>query len=63
MKPNEFQPGTCYKVFFEKAIPIVFKFVKIDEAGRLVCEDNKGQTFDFNSLDQFLYIKEEYPGW
>lgn len=63
MEPIAFQPENCYKVFFEKAVPIVFKFVKVDDKGRLLCEDRSGQLFDFNSLDQHLSIKEEYPGW
>lgn len=63
MEPTEFQPGNCYKVFFEKAIPIVFKFIKVDEEGRLLCQERNGKLFDFNSLEQHLSIRQEDPAW
>lgn len=63
MEPNEFKQDKCDKVFFEKKIPIEFKFIKTDEEGKLVCEERDGKLFDFNSLEQFLSIREVYPEW
>ena len=54
-----FKPGHCYKVFFEKRKPIEFKFIKISEAGGIICEQRNGEQFDFNSLEQQLVIKED----
>lgn len=59
MEANQFEPGNCYKVFFEKRKPIEFKFIKISESGGIVCEERSGEQFDFNGLEQHLLIKEE----
>ena len=59
MEANQFKPGHCYKVFFEKRKPIEFKFIKISEAGGIICEKRNGEQFDFNSLEQQLVIKED----
>ena len=56
MEANQFKPGHCYKVFFEKRKPIEFKFIKISEAGGIICEQRNGEQFDFNSLEQLLVI-------
>jgi hypothetical protein len=62
MEPTDFKPGTCYTVFFEKDIPIEFKFLKTT-IGRIVCEKQNGKRFNFNELPQYLSIREMYPGW
>ena len=50
MEANQFKPGHCY---------IEFKFIKISEAGGIICEQRNGEQFDFNSLEQQLVIKED----
>ena len=58
MESNEFKIDTWYKVFFEKQIPIEFKFIEITLDGKILCEKRDGAQFDFNMLEQFLSIKE-----
>ena len=58
MENQPFKKDISYRVYFEKAIPIVFKFLKVDEQGRILCENEKGEPFDFNALPQYLSIKE-----
>ncbi|MFY9309235.1 MAG: hypothetical protein WAQ28_09345 [Bacteroidia bacterium] len=61
MELSEFKPGNCYKVFFEKQKPIEFKYIGVDVLGRHVCRELNGNEFDFNSLEQYLAIKEIDP--
>ncbi len=63
MEPADLQPGNFYKVFFEKDIPIEFKFIETKADGRIVCEKRNGERFDFNTLPQHLNIRMLYPGW
>jgi len=63
MEATELKPGICYKVFFEKRIPIEFKFLLRDEEGKIVCQSREGKVFNFNSLEQYLAINEVYPEW
>ena len=53
MSSLNFLEGITYKVCFEKSLPIVFRFIKIDELGNTVCEDiEKLTTFNFNELSE-----------
>ena len=63
MEPTDFEPGLCYKVFFEKEIPIEFKYTKTTPEGKIVCKKTDGEIFHFNSLNQFLSIRRVYPDW
>jgi hypothetical protein len=63
MEPNELEPGLCYTVFFEKQIPIKFKFMETLPDGKILCQKENGERFDFNSLPQHLSIRKLYPGW
>jgi hypothetical protein len=58
MRDIDLKEGVHYQVFFEKAIPLIFKFIKIDEAGRAICEKEDQTTFDYNMLPEFLRVKE-----
>ena len=35
MEPSDFVPHKCYEVFFEKDIPIEFKYLKTTETGEI----------------------------
>ena len=63
MELTELIPGTCYKVFFEKDIPIEFKFVKKKPDDKMICQTQTGKIFNFNELPQHLTIKDIYPKW
>ena len=63
MEPTDLKPGVCYKVFFEKQIPIEFKFLRKDGQGKIICQSRDGKVFSFNSLEQHLAINEVYPEW
>ncbi len=63
MEPTDFQPNKYYTVFFEKQIPIEFKFLGIDASGNWVCQKENSETFFFNQLEQHLVIKEIDGNW
>ena len=63
MEPLDFQSNNYYKVFFEKQIPIEFKFLEIDMDGNCVCQKESGETFYFNNLEQHLTIKGINNTW
>jgi len=43
MEPPDFEPGRCYTVFFEKQIPIEFKYLETNPEGKIVCRTRKGK--------------------
>jgi hypothetical protein len=63
MEPQDFESGNCYTVFFEKQIPIEFKFLESKSDGKIICVKRNGEIFDLAHLDQFISIKNLYPGW
>lgn len=63
MEPEELEEGNCYIVLFEKQLPIEFKFLESKSDGKIICVKRNGEIFDLTHLDQFLIIKNLYPGW
>jgi hypothetical protein len=62
MEVKDFEPGQCYKVLFEKRVPIEFRFLEVKDT-KILCRKQNGEIFNFNELDQFLTIKTVYPPW
>jgi hypothetical protein len=63
MEPSNFVPNHGYQVFFEKDIPIEFKYLETTKTGEIKCQRRDGKKFNFNKLQQHLSIRETYPQW
>lgn len=61
MEPTKFERNHCYKVFFEKDIPIEFKYLETKTNGAVVCQTREGKQFNFQELPQYLSIRKVYP--